>query len=151
MTTDARARAIVLAIALSLLSSLAESFSATPPSPCASGTILARGRNKDMLITLMNQQGRLIAGNNDLCVEFRKLETREPADVQNLSVDFRLLVGRIQGIPIKAQVARDGVSSHRCHVNLGRQYYKPANYYVFVRYLDLAGRKRKKRFLLTVE
>lgn len=105
----------------------------------------------DVVIVLMNEQGKLTAGDNDLCVVFRKVETGKPADVQNVSIDFSQLVGRIQETPIKAQVMQDDAGYYRGSINLGRQYYSPASYYAIVRYIDLAGKKRRVRFHLTVK
>ena len=114
-------------------------------------TTITSKRARDLVITITNADGRLREGDNDFCVLLQKRETREPVDVQNVSVDFTLLVGRIQEEPIKAPLTRDQVGQHCGHVNLGKQYYIPASYYAFVRYTDVNGKKRKERFFLSVK
>jgi hypothetical protein len=104
-----------------------------------------------LVITITNAAGGLREGDNDLCILFVGRETREPVDVQNVSVDFTLLVGRIQEEPIKAPLIRDQVGQHCGHVNLRKQYYIPASFYAFVRYTDVNGKKRKERFFLSVK
>ncbi|PYT24486.1 MAG: hypothetical protein DMG57_28650 [Acidobacteria bacterium] len=113
--------------------------------------MLASKLQNDLVIVVMNEQGKLTAGDNSLCVVFRKVETGDPAEIQNVSMDFRLLVGKIQETPIKVQLTQIGVGYYRGSVNLGRQYYDPASYYAFVHYIDLAGTKKKKRFLFIVK
>lgn len=70
---------------------------------------------------------------------------------ENVHVDFTLLVGRIQEEPIKTELTEDRVGRYCGHVNLGKQYYVPASYYVFVFYTDVAGRKKKERLFLRVK
>jgi hypothetical protein len=78
-----------------------------------------------------------------------KRDTREPVEVQNVSVDFALLVGRIQEKPIKAHLAREEQGRYCGRVDLGKQYHIPPNYYAFLLYADSAG-KKKERIFLTV-
>ena len=60
-------------------------------------------------------------------------------------------MGRIQEEPIKTDLTGDRAGRYCGHVNLGKQYYVPASYYVFVSYTDAGGRKKKERLLLSVK
>ena len=106
---------------------------------------------KDMVIAVTNANGRLSGGDNEFCVVFQKREMREPVDVLNVAADFALLVGKIQEEPIKAQLVRERPGRYCGHINLGKQYYVPASYYVFVNYTDTGGQKRKERLFLAVK
>ena len=117
--------------------------------PATETTVASKG-TKDLVIAITNSDGRLKGGENSFCVMFQKAGTDEPVDVRNVGVDFALLVGRIQEEPIRAQLEEDRVGRYCGHVNLGKQYYVPASYYVFVRYTDRAGRKRKERLFLSI-
>jgi hypothetical protein len=99
-------------------------------------------RSKDAIVTLTNASGKLTAGENNLCVLFQSLAKPSSADVQLISVDFRLVVGRIQEQPIRADLNREGVGRYCGRVDLGRQYYIPSTYYVSVHYVNETGRKR---------
>jgi hypothetical protein len=82
---------------------------------------------------------------------FQKRGTEEPIDAQNVSVDFILLVGRIQEEPLRAKITQEAAGRYCGYVNLGTQYYSPSSYYAFVRYIDSTHKKNGKvRFLLTV-
>ena len=123
------------------------------PSPLASQdtrTAIASGRAGDLSIELTNENGRLRAGENDLCLTFRKTETATLADVRNVAAEFSLLVGKIEEKPIIAHLSLKGVGEYCGELDLGRQYYSPSSYYVFVRYIDPANNKRKKRFFVAV-
>ena len=108
---------------------------------------VASKRTKDLAIAIISRDGRLKGGENSLCVVFQKRGTQEPVDVGNVSVDFTLLVGRIQEEPIKAQLTKDQVGRYCGQVNLGKQYYVPASYYAFVHYTNGAGKKKQRLFL----
>jgi len=112
---------------------------------------IASKRTKDVVITIINADGRLRGGDNDFCVLFQRRVTREPLDFQNVGVDFTLLVGRIQEQPIRASLAQDQPGRYCGHVNLGKQYYVPASYYAFVLHTDAGGKKRKERLFLSVK
>ena len=94
-----------------------------------------------MEIILTNDSGKLVANDNSLCVLFQSVGKTTSAEVRNVSVDFRLLVGRIQERTITAELAQDGVGRYCGHVNLGRQFYTPSSYYAFVRYTDATGKE----------
>jgi hypothetical protein len=114
-------------------------------------TAITSKRARDLVITITNADGRLREGDNDFCVLLQKRATREPPDVQDVSVDFTLLVGRIQEQPIRAHLTPDQPGRYCGHVSLGKQYYVPASYYAFVRYTDATGNKRKERLFLSVK
>ena len=116
----------------------------------ASETTLASKRTKDLVIAITSSDGGLKGGDNSFCVLFHKRGTDEPVDVQNVRVDFTLLVGRIQEEPIKTKLTGDRAGRYCGRVNLGKQYYVPASYYAFVFYTDAAGRKEKERLFLSV-
>lgn len=123
-----------------------------PPIPAtrATETTLSSKRTKDLVIAITSSQGGLKSGENSFCVLFQKTGTDEPVDVRNVRVDFTLLVGRIQEEPIKTELTGDRLGRYCGHVNLGKQYYVPASYYVFVFYTDAAGGKKKERLFLSV-
>ena len=120
---------------------------------CATERTISSKRAKELGVALMNRDGKLARGDNSFCLAFKRFETGEPADVQNVSMDFRLLVGRIQESPIVVRLTEVGVGQYRGRVNLGSQYYTPSSYYASVRYIDLAGTKtkRKIRFFFAVK
>ena len=111
---------------------------------------VASKRTNDLVITITSADGRLKSGENSLCVVFQKRGTGKPVDVHNVSVDFTLLVGRIQEEPIRAHLTNDQMGHYCGHVDLGKQYYIPASYYAFVFYTDAGGQKRKARLFLSV-
>ena len=116
-----------------------------------SETTITSGRARDAVITITNADGRLRGGDNDFCVVFEKKETREPINVQNVSVDFILLVGKIEEQPIRVRLPEVQRGRFCGHANLGKQYYVPASYYAFVLYTDTGQKKRKERLFLSVK
>ena len=130
---------------------LADSLPAGSASVPQGGSAVASKRTKNMVITITGSDGRLKGGENSFCVVFQKRETGEAVDLQKVSVEFTLLVGRIEEEPIRVQLTGDRVGRYCGHVNLGNQYYVPAGYYVFVLYTDVAGKKRKERLFLSIK
>jgi hypothetical protein len=129
---------------------LVESLLARQNAVPAAEMRIASKRTKDLITTITSADGRLTGGENSFCVAFQKRETEEPVDVQNVSVEFALLVGRIEEKPMRAQLTRDRVGRNCGHANLGKQYYDPASYYAFVLYADAAGKKSKDRLFLSI-
>ena len=117
----------------------------------ATAKTVALRKVRGTIIEITNAHGRFNGGDNEFCVVFQKKETRQPVDVRNVSVDFVLLVGKIQEQPIKTQLVQDQPGHYCGHVNLGKQYYVPASYYAFIRYTDTDGKKRKERLFLAVK
>ena len=142
---------IAIGILLSTMFLRAQSLDDTPPDICVVGKPIASKRMKDVAIVLMNEHGTFTEGDNHFCVEFMKAEQGGPVEVRNVSMDFSQLVGRIQERPVVAQMTGTSVGTYLGQVNLGRQHYNPAAYYAVVRYLDLAGEKRKMRFHVSVK
>lgn len=142
-------------VAIGILSSPmflgAQSLAETHPDICVVGKPVATKRAKDVVIVLMNEHGTFTEGDNRFCIEFMKAEQSGPVEVRSVTMDFSQLVGRIQERPIMAQITQGSVGRYLGRVNLGRQYYNPAAYYAILHYLDLAGEKRKVRFLLSVK
>jgi hypothetical protein len=147
MTTDAKITvAVCLFLALSAFGRKLGPERAAPPSE----NTIASKRIKKVTIRLTNDSGKLTARENRFCVLFCNLETASPFDVQGVNVDFRQQVGRIQEEQITAELTQDGVGRYCGRINLGRQYYVPATYYVVVRFVDTTGKKTKARFYLSV-
>jgi hypothetical protein len=142
---------IRVAILLPAVFVLTELLCASASDVCATERTISSKRAKDLGIVLMNEDGKLARGDNSFCLAFNRVETGEPADVQNVSIDFRLLVGKIQETPIRVRLTQVSVGQYRGRANLGSQYYSPSSYYAFVRYIDLAGKKRKMRFFFAVK
>ena len=113
-------------------------------------TIIASRQARGVAVTIANADGKLLGGDNDFCVLFETTEKREPVDVQNVSIDFALLVGKIEEQPIRVRLPQVQPGRYCGHVNLGKQYYVPASYYAFVLYTDTGGKKRKERLFLSV-
>jgi hypothetical protein len=108
-------------------------------------------QTKDLVIRITSADGRLKGGENSFCVMFQKRGAQEPFDVQNVGIDFVLLVGRIQESPIRAQLTKDQMGRYCGQVDLGKQYFVPASYYAFVHYTDGTGKKRKQRLFLSLK
>ena len=151
MRKNSRTCWIAVVSVLSVLFGPGTPLRATSPTACTTEKMLASKLQNHVLIDVLSENGKLTAGDNSLCVVFRKVETGGPADIQNVSMDFTLLVGKIYARPIKVELTQAAVGCYRGTVNLGRQHYNPSNYYALVHYVDLAGTKKKKRFLLTVK
>ena len=149
MIACARTGLIAILVLLDATFVVAELLPARPAAH-ATETILASERTKDLVIAITSPGGGLRGGDNRFCVLFQKTGTEEPVDVRDVHVDFTLLVGRIQEEPIKTELTGDRVGRYCGHVNLGKQYYVPASYSVFVFYTDATGRKRKARLFLSV-
>ena len=150
MNANARTGFITILIMLAGTFVHAELLLAGPSTVPPTELTVASKRTKDLVITITSTDGRLKGGGNSFCVVFQKRGTQEPVNVGNVSVDFTLLVGRIQEEPIRVQLTEDHIGHYCGQVNLGKQYYVPASYYSFVRYTGGAGKKRKQRLFLSV-
>jgi hypothetical protein len=112
-----------------------------------SKAIASRNAN-GMTVTITNESGKLHEGKNNICVSFQAVEGVHPADVRNVAIEFTLLVGR-NSRAAKAPLIQD--ADHYCGViDLGRQFYSPANYDAVVRYVDSLGKKRRISFGLSL-
>jgi len=141
-----------LTTALALLAATSFCFqsSASAQGPPSASVIVATKKTKYLLITLTTSDGKFKGGENRFCVVFESRETAMPAPVQNVSVNFRLLVGKIEEAQIQAEIS-GGQEGRFCgRVNLGKQYYVPASYYAFLSYSDATGKRRKQRLFVRV-
>jgi hypothetical protein len=150
MIACARAGLITILIMLTGTFVLADLLHAGSASFPQGENAVASKRTKNLVVTITGPDGRLKGGENSFCVVFQKRETGEPVDVQNASVEFTLLVGRIEEKPIRAQLTEEHTGRYCGHVNLGKQYYVPASYYAFVLYTDAVGKKRKTRLFVSI-
>ena len=107
-------------------------------------------RAGDLLVTLTNESGKFTADVNRFCVLFQSKNASTAIDIHEVSVDFRLLVGRIQERPLTVHLSPNGFDRFCGDINLGRQYYRPANYYVLVHYSQATGKKRTARMSVIV-
>jgi hypothetical protein len=104
-----------------------------------------------LMIAITSQSGKLTEGLNSICAMFQSAENGFPIEVQNVGIEFTLLVGRNRGRPITAQLAQAATGRYCSNVDLGPQHYFPANYDVVVRYVDAAAKKRKISFGLSLK
>jgi hypothetical protein len=86
---------------------------ASPVASQEARTAIASGRAKDLSIELTNENGRLRAGENNLCITFRKTESGTLVDVRNVAAEFSLLVGKIEEKPIGAHLFQKGTGEYR--------------------------------------
>ncbi len=120
-------------------------LSVSPP-----GKLIATKRTKHVVTTLVNDAGKFKGGVNDFCVLFRDPETKSALDFPSVRADFRLLVGRIEEVPITAGLSKEEAGRYCGQVDLGRQYYSPSSYYVFVRYITATGKRKSTRLFVSV-
>lgn len=106
---------------------------------------VASGRNHGLSISIVNDPGEFVPGSNAFCVEFTKAANSEPVLVKDAVVEFAQQVGRIQERPTRAQITGGDIGHFCGKVDLGKQYYQPAFYYVFIHYTDTSGIRRKCR------
>jgi hypothetical protein len=124
---------------------------ATVPDLHASEREIVSRLNHGLSISIVNDSGKFVAGGNDFCVEFTKAIDADPAPIKNVAVEFAQQVGKIQERPFRAQIL-EGSTGHFCgNFDIGTQYYQPAFYYVFIRYTDTSGTKRRCRLFLTIK
>jgi len=112
---------------------------------------IASKRTGSMVVVLANDTGKLTPGENQFCALLQNGNPTRAADIREVSVDFRLLVGRIQEKPMTAHLSQNGADRYCGLINLGSQYYRPASYYAYVRYVEATGKKRSTRLFLTVK
>lgn len=111
---------------------------------------IASKRSGNLVVVVTNEAGKLTPGENHFCVLFQSISPSTAIDVREVTVDFRLLVGRIEEAPITAHLNSIGAQRFCGRIDLGRQYYRPSNYYVFVRCLEATGKKRSIRLFVSV-
>ena len=106
-------------------------------------TSVASGVSHGLSILIVNNSEKFVAGRNSFCVVFAKAANAEAAPVKDVEVEFAQQVGKIRERPIQAYIAETGTGQFCGNVNLGTQYYDPAFYYVYIRYTDTPGTRRK--------
>lgn len=111
---------------------------------------IASKRRGSLDVVIKNETGKLTRGENHFCVLFQSISPSTAIDIQEVSVDFRLLVGRIEEAPLTAHLSPSGVHRFCGRIDLGRQYYRPASYYAIVHYAEPAGKKISARLSVTV-
>ncbi len=67
---------------------------------------IAAKLEKNLVVVLTNDSGKLTPGENVLCVVIRNSRTGDAADVQNVSIDFAHRVGRILESSITMRLTR---------------------------------------------
>ena len=112
---------------------------------------IASKRSGSLVVVMTNETGKLTPGENHFCVLFQTIIPSAAVEVTEVSVDFRLLVGRIEEAPLTAHLTPNGVQRFCGRIDLSRQYYRPANYYGFVHYIEANGRKRSMRLFVSVK
>lgn len=111
-------------------------------SPSLHQTIAIK-RTKDMEITVLKRDGGFTGGENTFCVLFGDRATGKPVSVSNFSADFRQLVGRIVEQPLMAVTSEIQEGEYCGHADLGRLYYDPSNYHLFIHY-RYRGKKQQQ-------
>jgi hypothetical protein len=117
---------------------------------CAAQTTIASKRNHDFYISLMSKSGEFAKKDED-CALFSRTKGGNPTQVENVFVDFAQQVGKIRENPKEFHFSLDSLGRYCGRVDLGKQYYRPAFYYVTVHYTDSLGKRRTCRFFLTMK
>ncbi|WP_263356597.1 hypothetical protein [Acidicapsa ligni] len=130
---------------------LGETFVAASPAVNVPDKTIATKRARNMSIVLTNDTGKLTRGENHFCVLFQGGNPTSVSNIQGVSVDFRLLVGRLQEEPTTAHLRQNGVNRYCGDITLGSKYYQPSSYYAFVHYVEATGKKKSARLHVTVK
>lgn len=112
---------------------------------------VASGRSHDLSISIMNDSEKFVAGSNSFCVVFTKAANAEPASAKDVEVEFAQQVGKIRERPTRAHITENDIGHFCGNVDLGAQYYDPAFYYVYIRYTDASGTRRKSRLSFAIK
>jgi len=129
---------------------LGATLAVTSPAEDAQGKTIASKRNGNLVVVMTNEAGELTPGENHFCVLFQSVSPSTAFDIREVSVDFRLLVGKIEEAPMPTTLSSNGAQRFCGRIDLGRQYYRPSNYYAFVRYVEATGKKRSTRLSFAV-
>jgi hypothetical protein len=136
---------------LSVMFILSETFAAASITVDVHEKTIASMTKGNLIIALTNETGKLMAGANHFCVLFQRRGSSPTIDIQEVSVAFTLLVGRIHEARITTLLDQNGPDRYCGQIDLGPQYYRPASYYAVVRYVEAAGKKKSARLSLTVK
>jgi hypothetical protein len=121
---------------------------------CAGQTTIASKRNHGFDISVMSKSGEL-AAKDEYCASFSTTsfsttKSGEPAPVESVFLEFAQQVGKIRDSARKFPLSLDSLGRYCGTVDLGKQYYHPAFYYVEVHYTDSLRKRRTCRFFLTL-
>jgi hypothetical protein len=117
---------------------------------CPGQTTIASKRSHGFYISLMSKSGEL-AEKDEYCAVFGRTKGGDPAHVDRVFVELEQQVGRIRESGQMAALSLDSLGRYCGTVDLGKQYYEPAFYYVTVHYADSLKKKRVCRFFLTLK
>jgi hypothetical protein len=140
---------LLIAMPLSVISGQTHGTGPIDATPLQKTIVVKRTKKMDIVFT--NDSGKLTPGENSLCVQLLSHDPATPIDVKDVTIDFRLLVGKIEERPIRAQLSQAGVRGYCGSIDVGRQYYSPSNYYVSVRYMDAGGKKKSTGLHLSIK
>ena len=115
---------------------------------CAGQTTIASKRNHGLYISLMSESGELTQ-KDEYCAFFGTTKGGEP-HVETVFLEFAQQVGKIRESARKFPLLLDSLGRYCGTVDLGKQYYHPAFYYVEVHYTDTSRKRRKCCFFLTL-
>jgi hypothetical protein len=133
-----------------VMSILGETFAKVSATTEAQDKTIASKQTGNLFIRLTNDTGKLINGENYVCVLFQSASSTPAPDMREVRVDFGLRVGRIQEPPITANLTKNGADRYCGHADLEESHYQSASYYTTVRFVEGAGKKRNASFFLTV-
>lgn len=119
-------------------------------SPADEKVIVSKHKD-DLSITLTSDAGKFTGGSNSFCAVFKRRSNEELVPVTNLAVEFAKEVGKIREQSIQANMHEEAFGRYCGQVDLGKQHYNPAFYYIFVHYAEASGAKKKCRFFVTVK
>lgn len=112
---------------------------------------IAIKRKGDLHISISNRSGELSAGRNEFCIVFRGARADEAAQVEDVHVEFAQQVGKIRETPKKSIVSESTMGRYCGKVDLGKLYYRPAFFYVIVRYRQNTKKTKSCSFFLDVK
>ncbi len=112
---------------------------------------VASKRNQELNISLLRALSKPDSA-EEYCVLFSRTKAGPPVRIERdeVFVDFAQQVGKIREHTHTFPFSRDGQGRYCGKVDLGTQYARPASYYVTVRYVDMAKRRKACRFFLTL-
>jgi hypothetical protein len=116
---------------------------------CPGQATIASKQNHGFYIALMSKSGKLIQ-KDEYCVLFSRTKDGEPTHVEGVFLEFAQQVGKIRESARKIPLSMDRLGRYCGIVDLGKQYYQPAFYYVEVHYTDSSRKRRTCRFFLTL-
>jgi hypothetical protein len=116
---------------------------------CAGQTTIASKQSHGFDVSLISKSGEL-AAKDEYCALFSTTKGGEPTYVEGVFLEFEQQVGKIRESARKFPLSLDSLGRYCGKVDLGKQYYQPAFYYVEVHYTDSSGKRRTCRFFLTL-